>query len=1259
MRNLTIVIMIALMATLVALTATVVAQTNPPSSSDWIVEDNTFWDNDLTMVANISVENGGALKLDNLTLTMTSSIDGSLTIFVEAGSSLELANVNLRASDADAHYWFEARGKLVIIDSDVRDVASNSFKWNAWDDIAGGVQIYNSTSMLIDSKFHHSQRINAYVNGASPTIIGCEFSNAEYANTYNVYQYSYSYGYVYIYAWYLDATGLFLKNADANITDCIFSNNGMRSTALPFYNTTYPYNGVMTFGRGILASDSSPNITSCDFITNGDQPANRNVAGIQQIFDERFFYDDVPEGGLVCVGTTSHPIVVDSLFQTNDLFGIYGTEGGYPALVDRCSLAGNRYIRENSIYSPSGAIYVATGGGTMTVANTTTSGNYVLANIWVQETSLHLINYSNSNNLVTNAYNIYVGDGIHRIEDSFLDGRPGMGMNLYVSYGRNQPPKVRILNSELAGGEYGIYVTNYNGAYIYLANSTIRNTNTATFYLQNTNVDAVNCTLSNLRVDGYPYSGGSTVRIMYYVDIEVTWQNLIPIPGAFVQVFNKTEGFVYGGIADENGTIGPLVLTSKTIYVTRSSQSEVSNTPLYIKAYNAGLESSRKGKEFVFVTNLDARIIIKDDVPPTIYVFTPVAGHAQKTTDLEVRGMCTDVGAGINRTEVSLDREVWILAGVQEQTWAATLEMTEGVHIIYFRAWDEAGNEKEEWIRNVVIDLTPPDLQVLDPVKDTWFTKEENYTIRGRVFGHVSLIINRQEVVVQPDGTWETTQDIHSGSNEFLLEATDHVGNTYEIIKSIVRDSTVPKLILTSPEQDIWTNISQVEVKGITELGAIIRVNGEPIATFDGRFASTIYLTEGLNQVIVEAVDKANNVMMEVRNVHLDSIPPLLRVETPQGDILTNERYLAIQGTIDDPTVDVVIINGLLVEVVDQAFSKDFRLDEGDNPISIEAWDNARNYASRRYHITLDTTPPQLELEEPDLYLETRETTVRIRGRVDADVDLEIWGEPQHANFDNIYLVRLENTFRYDEYPLVRGLNTIHILSRDSVGNTEEIVLQVDHDLELPVMTLKPTTERTPNEIVEVSGILTDGSEVRINGIPVVLGLSGEFTEAVHLQKGKNEIRVIAFDAAGNSATQVVNVTRYNEQPEPVGIMDASMGISIALLIGMLVIGLAVAYPGIRDRTRGSEDDDEVVETEGPIHSTPAWGSGHGIPPIPPEPIQPEAPAPEPEPQPEPGPTRRPLPPPPPDWQGDQGQVPEQAPEQTPEPGVPPKPPWR
>ncbi len=1250
MRRLASILPLAAILVLVAVAALAMAQTDPPSTAgdDWVVEDVSYWDEDLVLAGNLTVNSSGSLKLDQMTLTMDPSVDGGLLIYVEAGSTLELANVTLKSSDPALHIWFEAQGQLVIVDSDVRDLAANSLRWNLWDDIAGGVQIYDNNSRLVRSKFHDSQRINVFVSGVAIEITDCEFYNAEYVSTYNYNRYSYQWGAT-IYGWYVDATGLYLEDSDSNITDCVFHNNGLRNTANQFYSTSYYYNGVMTFGRGLLDYNSAPNITGCTFRNNGDQPPDRTVEGVQQIFFEQFFWDDIPEGGLVCVGTSAHPTVHDSSFQTNDVFGIYGMGGGYPSLVDGCTVNGNRYLRGTTVYSPSGGIYIEEGGGTMTVANSSAGRNLVIANIWVYGTTLHLVNFSNDNNVVSNAYNIYVGQGNHRIQDCYLDARPGLATNLYVSYG-NPAPKVRILGSELIGGDYGVYTTSWSGSYIFMANSSIRSTDQATFMLQSTKVDAVNCTFSPLRVESYSYAG-STVRIMYYLDIEVTWQNSMPIPGAFVQVFNESKAFVYGGIADENGTIGPLIVTSKTIYVVSSSQTEVSNSPLYIKAYSAGLESSRTGKEFVFISNLDARILIRDHVDPTIYVFSPGEGHAQNDVFLEVRGMCTDVGAGMNTTKVSTDGVNWIIAGREEQTWFVVLELEEGTHTIHIQAEDNAGNDVLMKVENIQIDLTPPTIEVLDPVKDTWYTSSVNYTLRGKVHGQESLIINRQEVEVLPDGSWSSTQEIHSGSNEFRITATDHVGNTAEVHKAIVRDSTIPKLILTSPEQDTWTNVSQVEVKGITELGATIRVNGKPIVTYGGRFAETIYLSEGLNSIIVEAVDRANNIMRVVRDVHLDSIPPLLRVESPQGDIMTNQRYLDIRGTIDDPTVDMVIINGLLVEVVDQAFSKDFRLDEGVNHITIEAWDNARNYNSRRYTILLDTTPPDLELEEPELYLETRESSVRIYGRVDTDVDLTIWGEPQHDDFDLIYLVRLENTFRYDAYPLVRGLNTIHILAEDDVGNKAHLVLEIDHDLVAPVLFLSAMVERTPNEIVEVSGILEEGDEVRINNVPVVLGPNGEFTEAVHLQKGKNALRVVAYDAAGNSATTVVNVTRYSDEPPPTGIMGAGWGVSIALILAVLVIGMAIIYPGIRSR-RDRPHEEEVIEEEGLLHETPPWARGHGFPEIPPEPapVTEEAPAPveepQPQPQPEPQPQpARPLPPPPPDHQ--EG------------PSVPPKPPWR
>ncbi len=1238
-----------------ALAASSSGQTDPPASGDWVVSDNTYWNTNLVLTGNLTVNNSANLELDGMTLTMSGPWDGALGIYVEAGSTLNMTNVNVRSSDGAVHYWFECRGPVYFDNCDVRDVAANASRYDDWDNIAGGVQIYDGASELRDSDFHDCQRINVYVSGCEPLIDNCDFYNAEYVSTYQRLIYDYEIR-DYIQGWYTDATGLYLYQADPDITLCTFRNNGLRGTALPFYTTSYSVSIVATYGRGILAADSSPNITQCEFQQNGDQPNDRNVEGVQQIFIEQIYYSDlVPEGGMVCIGS-SRPTVYRSSFLTNDLFGIYGAEGGLPDLVESCRIEGNRYIRGNYVNAPSGGIYLEdTSSGTIWVANSTAGGNYVLANIYLEAASLRLINFTNSNNVVNGAYNIYVSGGTHVFKDCMLDGRPGLYANVQIGYSRAGNPKLRFEGCTLIGASYGMHNQNYQGASATFANSTISNTGTATFYLQSTNVDCINCTIAPLRIESYLYGRGSTVRIMYYLEIRVTWQNDKPVAGAFVQLFNATKDFLYGGITDENGTIGPLVVTSRTILASYNQESDVSNSPLYVGAYSAGLESRADSNKHVFTQNLIGKnaihVIINDHVAPTIYVFTPSPGHSQNSTTLEVRGMTTDVGAGVNSTYVTVDDGTeWNLVAGDEQTWTTELELTEGVHTIHIRSVDKAGNEKVMSIEGVEIDLSPPLLEVIDPVKRVWYTSAENYTLRGRVNGAVSLVINRQPVEVAPDGTWESHQNIYAGTNEFTIIATDHVGNTFVVMKSIVSDTTEPKLILTSPEDGMWTNISQLEVKGITELRATVLVNGEPLLTFDGRFATNIFLTEGMNRIIVEAIDGAKNMKREERIVYLDSIPPALQVESPRANALVSTRFLPVSGTIDDPSVTHVIVNGLMVPVVDQRFEKEFRLDEGENPIVIEVWDGARNYASRSYMIVLDTTPPRLTLAEPLPGLETQEPTVRIRGTVDADSILLIWGEPLHDDFDIINLVRIETNYRYDQYPLVLGVNTIHLEAEDAVGNVARMTFQIIYDVEPPSLMVSPMAERTTREVVTVSGMVIGGAEVRINGVPGVLGPNGEFAESIHLKSGKNSIKVVAHDAAGNRVEATVNVTRTAVEPPEEGIAGAGIAFSLGLVIVMLVIGMAILYPGVRGGSiepeamlgepiiitdEWEEPEPETEEEPGPLSQKPPWqdeGDHRRPPPPPPD-------------------HRRPPPPP------SQEQPPE-APPDVEGSGLPPKPPW-
>jgi hypothetical protein len=213
----------------------------------------------------------------------------------------------------------------------------------------------------------------------------------------------------------------------------------------------------------------------------------------------------------------------------------------------------------------------------------------------------------------------------------------------------------------------------------------------------------------------------------------------------------------------------------------------------------------------------------------------------------------------------------------------------------------------------------------------------------------------------------------------------------------------------------------------------------------------------------------------------------------------------------------------------------------------------------------------------------------------------------------------------------------------DDVGNVATMTFQVTYDLVPPDLTVSPMVQRTTREVVTVSGFLLDGAEVRISGVPGVLGPNGEFTESVHLESGKNAIKIVGFDTAGNRVETTINVTRTAIEPPEEGIAGLGIAFSLVLVLIMLVIGMAIIYPGIK----GGVIEPEAMVGEPIIVD----GTGEVIKDSEAVPTTPTRSAEEPRGPPSP-PTdhRRPLPPPPP------GQQP---PPQQQGSGLPPKPPWR
>jgi hypothetical protein len=75
------------------------------------------------------------------------------------------------------------------------------------------------------------------------------------------------------------------------------------------------------------------------------------------------------------------------------------------------------------------------------------------------------------------------------------------------------------------------------------------------------------------------------------------------------------------------------------------------------------------------------------------------------------------------------------------------------------------------------------------------------------------------------------------------------------------RDDTPPQLSIAFPPEMYVASGPEIEVRGMTDRGARVRVNGHAVAVDpDGRFTSTLDLAEGAMLITVEAIDSANNV---------------------------------------------------------------------------------------------------------------------------------------------------------------------------------------------------------------------------------------------------------------------------------------------------------------------------------------------------------------------------------------------------------------
>lgn len=133
-------------------------------------------------------------------------------------------------------------------------------------------------------------------------------------------------------------------------------------------------------------------------------------------------------------------------------------------------------------------------------------------------------------------------------------------------------------------------------------------------------------------------------------------------------------------------------------------------------------------------------------------------------------------------------------------------------------------------------------------------------------YDNLTFEINGKKVkttsVMNQDSFSEEIGELKPGKNtiQVIAEAKKEKKKKQSEVIEVTYKNTPPKLTVSEPANDSTTSSQEITVKGETDKGVNIEVNGAPtVVTTSGAFEAKVRLKEGDNTLTVLAIDDAGN----------------------------------------------------------------------------------------------------------------------------------------------------------------------------------------------------------------------------------------------------------------------------------------------------------------------------------------------------------------------------------------------------------------
>ena len=268
---------------------------------------------------------------------------------------------------------------------------------------------------------------------------------------------------------------------------------------------------------------------------------------------------------------------------------------------------------------------------------------------------------------------------------------------------------------------------------------------------------------------------------------------------------------------------------------------------------------------------------------------------------------------------------------------------------------------------------------------------------------------------------------------------------------AIQTDAEVPYLMIREPEERSIIRRLPITVRGETEPGTRLTLNGRPMVVApDGGFERPYQLRRGVNELTFVAYDSAGNVTRRVRSViYTPDQSAVIKYDAAltrfgPKDFGTQGEVFSLAGkTISNSRIGVrSATNALLAAGYSDAtgrFLVNVPVAGQAEGFGIEVTAPSGFVTRDRFTITLDREPPEIQLDAP-LAPVTAVDRLRLRGRMLGGGDLIVNGRDAALDVE-----------RFDEeIRLAPGRNQVEMVATDQVGNVRVERWQIDLDQDPP-----------------------------------------------------------------------------------------------------------------------------------------------------------------------------------------------------------------